>query len=278
MAPDGMGGAGQTEVMLLGTYHMANPGKDLINVDSDSPLDPERQDELEVVVDRLSRWQPDIVAVEYPHAAQSALDELFQSFADGDINFDSQGSLPESFDPGFIENEVAQLGVRLALVRGHDGILAIDHEGNVPGWTTKEAMAEVINSMPAHTQVSYPMPDPTDIAKQQQARLETSSIGEYLAWLNTPEQLRVNHQLMFGACIEHDNQDPAVGVLTSWYERNIRMVHTLLSTTEARRILAIVGSGHVRVMEHLIEEAPQVRPVSASAYLPEVDRPDDDVT
>lgn len=56
--------AGEVQVMLLGTYHFANPGKDVVKQDIDDVLQPKRQTELANVVARMALWKPDRVAVE----------------------------------------------------------------------------------------------------------------------------------------------------------------------------------------------------------------------
>ena len=52
--------------MLLGTYHFANPGRDVIKQDIDDVLQPKRQAELEDLATRLASWKPDRIAVEWP--------------------------------------------------------------------------------------------------------------------------------------------------------------------------------------------------------------------
>jgi hypothetical protein len=52
--------------------------------------------------------------------------------------------------------------------------------------------------------------------------------------------------------------------LARWYERNIVMVHHLYRSLRpgTRRVLVIVGAGHVPPMRNLLDEAPQFCPVS----------------
>ncbi len=263
---------GQVEVMLLGTYHMANPGHDLINVDADSPLDPTRQTQLETCTDRLADWEPDRIAVEYPHDKQIPLNDLYDRFNAGSLKLDGSTPLPDPFADGFIENEIIQLGFRLAIRCGHTHVLAIDHEAHTPAWTDDGAIATMLTRLPAPDDVPYHLPDPTEIQETQQTNLEEHSIGTFIAWCNTTDQLRINHDLMFASCFESDDIDPAVGMLTRWYERNLRMLYTTLteSKEDDHRILVIVGSGHVRVLAHLIEEAPNARLVTPEPYLPDV--------
>ena len=53
--------APKVEVMILGTYHMSNPGRDLHNMRADDVLAPKRQSELEAVASGLAlsgSWKP----------------------------------------------------------------------------------------------------------------------------------------------------------------------------------------------------------------------------
>ena len=52
--PAGCGPA-EVQVMLLGTYHFANPGRDVIKQDIDDVLQPKRQAELEDLLAFASR-------------------------------------------------------------------------------------------------------------------------------------------------------------------------------------------------------------------------------
>lgn len=56
--------AGEVQVMLLGTYHMDNPGQDGVRTQVDDVLAPPRQGELAELAARLAEWRPDQVAVE----------------------------------------------------------------------------------------------------------------------------------------------------------------------------------------------------------------------
>jgi pheromone shutdown protein TraB len=53
-------------------------------------------------------------------------------------------------------------------------------------------------------------------------------------------------------------------LLARWYERNFRMAHNLTRALrpETRRVLVIVGSGHVPPLRTIFDEAPGFCPVS----------------
>lgn len=270
MATDGAGGelspgdVDLPEVMLLGTYHMANPGADLVNVDVDSPLHPRRQRELDDVVPSLGSWEPHLVGVEYPVDRNDRLNELLEAFRSGVASYTDPSALPDGVEASFLENEIVQLGIRLALEVDHDEITAIDHEAHIPAWTSEEAMSGAVRDPPPPDLAGFEVPDPRLFADEQARRLKRSTVGEYLAWLNRPEQLRVNHAMLFGSCFTHDRIDPAVGTLIRWYERNLRMAYEIVSRFDGSdtRLVLIVGSGHVRILWHLLDEAPMCRPIS----------------
>src|SRR6476660_75092 len=56
--------AQRAEVLVLGTYHMANPGHDIFNMQADDVLAPKRQAEMAQVMEVLKRFRPTKIAVE----------------------------------------------------------------------------------------------------------------------------------------------------------------------------------------------------------------------
>jgi len=69
----------QVEVLLLGTYHMEEPGLDQVNPETDDDvLGERRQREIEALVSHLKAAAPDTVAVERPAARAEAVNELYE--------------------------------------------------------------------------------------------------------------------------------------------------------------------------------------------------------
>ena len=46
------------EILVLGTYHMANPGHDIHNMQADDVLSPKRQQEITQLIEVLKRFRP----------------------------------------------------------------------------------------------------------------------------------------------------------------------------------------------------------------------------
>src|ERR1700752_76966 len=97
--------ASPVEVMIVGTFHMDNPGHDLHNMNVDDVLTEKRQKELADVAERLMRFKPNVVMVESQRRDPGAatLPRYRQYLA---------GTLEPS------RNEIVQVGFRLAKAAG----------------------------------------------------------------------------------------------------------------------------------------------------------------
>src|SRR5688572_1476825 len=54
----------RAEVLVLGVFHMANPGRDIVNAQVDDVLAPKRQAEIAELITVLKRFRPTKIAVE----------------------------------------------------------------------------------------------------------------------------------------------------------------------------------------------------------------------
>jgi hypothetical protein len=122
----------QVRVMLLGTYHMDNPGLNEINVAADDVLAPKRQEELQILTTQLASWQPERIAVERPYDSADAVNTLYNEYRTGERSYNREESIdpphPYSDDPTTeCRSEVVQIGFRLADTLDHERIHPIDH-------------------------------------------------------------------------------------------------------------------------------------------------------
>src|SRR6266481_2693808 len=106
---------GIVKVMIVGTYHMSNPGHDIYNLKADDVLAPKRQAEIAAITSALARFRPTKVAAEWD--AETVAERYPKYLA---------GTLPPS------RNEVVQLGFRLAKTAGLERAYGIDVDGDFP--------------------------------------------------------------------------------------------------------------------------------------------------
>jgi hypothetical protein len=98
-------------VMILGTYHFANPNLDLVQTDFDDHTSERRQREIQEVCDLLARFAPTKIALEASN--DEALQRDFEAYVRGERELGV--------------NESEQLGMRLAKRLGHARVFGIDH-------------------------------------------------------------------------------------------------------------------------------------------------------
>ena len=101
----------KTQLMLLGSYHMSNPGADQFNLESDDVLLPKRQAEIEDVVKKLAEFKPTKIAIEAPFGDSATL-ARYQNYLAGTHELR--------------RSEEEQIGFRLAKMLGHQSIYPID--------------------------------------------------------------------------------------------------------------------------------------------------------
>lgn len=255
-------------VLLIGTFHLDNPNRDLANAQVGGVLEPPSQSALERLAEELAAWEPTVVAVEAPHTRREPLNTLYKSYRRGERSYDEMKPMPEPFSDTFARNEVVQIGFRLAEMVELDEIEPIDHETSIPAYTSQSGVTDVFNSLPRPDEVEYDVATPADIEKDIEDLLAKDPLDEAVRAMNQPALLKANHDLMFAASLEHQDEDAAIGHLVAWYERNIRTVRTLYSRCAIDdRVVLVFGNGHINVLRHLLEEAPMFRPISANTVL-----------
>jgi hypothetical protein len=237
--------------MLLGTYHFANPGHDVIKQDIDDVLKPERQAQVEELAKRLASWKPDVVAVEWPWSFNDSTQARYSAYR--------AGTLPPS------RNEVVQIGFRVAAKLGHPAVYGIDDDSNLDLNDSLRAIdarrPEFKRTRDSINALLQAAADSTNIWRKR------TTIIQHLRALSTDDALHGGNSLgMFGSWLAEgeDGNYGGATFLTDWYRRNMNMAHNLTRIVRpgTRRILVIVGNGHVPPLRNLLDEAPQFCPVS----------------
>ncbi len=231
-------------LMILGTYHMANPGKDVVNFKADDVLSPKRQYEVEQLVERLKEFKPMKIAVEVEPEDDAELKERYRNYLNG------------SYQLG--RNEVEQIGFRLARAMGHHKVYPVDWNKSYPvDFTTIdfESFAKA-NNQKSLLEEAYSKSQ-SDVDRMEEIQAEGSLIDLY-RFINQPKKLREGHRIYFTlARIGENGQYPGADWVQYWYGRNLKIFVNLTRITESNddRILLIIGSGHVWVLQRFVEDS-----------------------
>lgn len=110
----------RAEVMILGSYHMHNPGADVFNVKAEDVLTEEKQDEIRQVINDLKSFNPTMVALEIKRGSSrdSLINKEYRDYLKGHFTLDRW--------------EGYQIGFRIAGDLGHGTIFNIDEPGDFP--------------------------------------------------------------------------------------------------------------------------------------------------
>jgi hypothetical protein len=235
--------------MVVGVFHMSNPGRDLHNAKIDDMLAPKRQHEIAQAVSGFERFKPTVVAVEWD--AERATKD-YEKYLGGTL-------APST-------NEVVQLGFRLARAAGLSTVRGVDASGDFP-YDAVEAYAK------AHGQSELLRTASQEI-EQLVRRLDQAvaggTVASALRMLNDPVRLATDNgfyrtTLKVGAGLEQ----PGVDLLTAWYRRNFQICANVIQLAKpGDRIVIFYGSGHAFLLRQCFQETPGFVLVEPNDFLP----------
>ena len=217
------------EILVLGTYHMANPGHDLYNMQADDVRSPKRQQDISQLIDVLKRFRPTKIAIEDAVGSKRSAREYTEYLA-GKYELSS--------------NEIDQIGYRLAKELGHRSIYPVDVDGDFPilrviNYAKANGRSGSFDAIGAKTGTRV---------KEQNAFLRSHTILEMLEYMNS-DSLVARDVAEYFAFVPYGEPWEYAGpdLLASWYQRNIRIYHNIVRLIESPsdRILVIYGAGHL---------------------------------
>jgi hypothetical protein len=244
-------GDSSAQVMILGTYHFANPGLDEVKIEVADILSPPKQAEVERVVESLAAFRPTKIAVEVRASSVARIDSLYGAYRAGRHTL--------------ARNEVQQLGFRLANRFGHPRLYGIDHEGDFPFDAVMQYAQEHDPDFVAWAQVQL-----AAMAEESNRQQRENTLAEILRIYNDPASIAEGHGLyMVTSGVGAGDTYVGANLLTRWYERNIRTFADLRAlAAPGDRILVIFGGGHAAILRELVTSDPDLDLVEANEYLP----------
>ena len=222
-------------VLLLGLFHFDNPGLDAVRYTPLDVMQPQAQAYLEGLADRLARFAPTRVLLEYRASSEAVINERYTRYLGGRFE------LPK--------NEIYQIGFRVArragltLVHGFD----LDAPGNgdalwkaLPEWPATEARLMALIQ--------------AESKRLDQAH-RTLPLRELLALCNSPDEERRNRgfYMLLNDAGAADGRFLGADASAHWWHRNLRMYARVQQhATPGERVLVIAGSGHTAILRGLL--------------------------
>ncbi len=240
----------QASVLILGTYHFANPGLDIAKMEVADVLSVEKQREITAVLHTLATFQPTKIAIEAPYDQAESLNKLYAAY--------------RADRHELTRNEIQQLGFRLAAQLNHEQIYPIDHPGSPIPFEAALAYAEV-------HQPDFLKKFQETIARweaESNRHQQTLAVGEILRKVNSLEAIAEDHQIYLDfTAVGAGGTYIGAEVLAGWYDRNIRIFANLQQiAVPDDRILLIYGAGHLAILQELARNSSQFELVNTLDY------------
>ncbi len=233
----------RAEILVLGTYHMANPGRDIVNMQADDVLAPKRQQEVAELVEVLKKFRPTKIAIE-ADVGSARVTQQYADYLAGKYTLTA--------------NETNQIGYRLAKELGHKTIYPVDEEGDFP-WGRVQNYAKA-NGMAEKFAATGDMLG--KLVKEQDAFLKSHTVLEMFEYLNSDEMSAKGVAFYYSLVPYGDPADYAgPDLLAAWYGRNIRIYHNIVKLIDSpnERILVIYGAGHLGWLQQDVANDATVR-------------------
>jgi hypothetical protein len=240
-------------VMILGTFHMDNPGRDLHNMKVDDVLTEKRQKELADVSDHLLKFKPTAVMLEAQRRDPGAATlPRYREYLAG------------SMEPS--RNEVVQVGYRLAKAAGLKETYGIDVDGDFP-YEPVQKFAD------AHGKSAILKNEGDKIdgwLKEASDVLAKSTIGATLRYFNEPARIALDNSFYQSMLqIGNGDEQPGAALVAAWNKRNLEICARMIQLTHAGdRVVVLYGGGHAFLLRQCVAQTPGFELIEANAYLP----------
>jgi len=237
------------QVLVLGTYHMANRGHDIFNMQVDDVLAPRRQAEIAQLIEVLKKFNPTKIAVERDLLSpnNSTTSEQARQYADY-----LAGKHELSRD------EVEQIGFRLAKELGLKTVYPVNADYDFP-YQRLVNYAKATGRSKELEEISSGFAAKT---KAQGEYLASHTILETLLWLNADEKAEFEIGLYYRVAHFGELGDWAGADLVSdWFRRNMRIFTNVMQLIDSpnERVLVIYGYGHLGWLRNNVSSDPTLR-------------------
>ena len=239
------------QVLVVGSYHMSNPGLDAVNVTAEDVLSSRRQREIDELASRISEFRPTKVAVEIPFGRDSTSNAYYRRYVAGTYTLD--------------RTEMQQLGFRIAKAAGLPRIFGIDHDldvnlASVMVWALTHGQPELATTAQSLS---------GRLIAEADSMMRHASVGQIIAALNSARADSAHGIYLAALRVGADTSYPGATMAARWYERNLKITSNILRLIDspADRVLVIIGAAHAPILRELLERVPGVRVVPAAAVL-----------
>jgi len=223
-------------MMLMGSFHFANPGLDVVKTEVMDVMADHNQLYLAQLSQNISQFNPTVVMLEFNPDNTETLNKEYQQYLTG------QFELPV--------NEIYQIGFRVAKQAGVKQLMSLDE--TTIGWNA-QPLFEYLATKDQKTDalVKQKIAALTDQSNADQQNL---NLEQLMRKTNDPQMEKENKSfyLLTNAVGANDGFSGA-DAAASWWHRNFRIYAKIQQQALAgHRVFALAGQGHVAILRDLI--------------------------
>ena len=242
---------GIPQVSILGMLHFTSKNntvsQNFIEVKS-----RKRQAEIKILVESLKKFKPTKIAVERPYRTEEELNHHYTDYLNGSYQL--------------TQEETEQIAFRLAKELNHKRLylayspVQYDFDSAVT-FAKQNGQSKLIDSIIGNAK---------ELAADYDKIALNGSIQEAIFYLNTKEAINKNHfgYILLSQVGKGQNKVGAEAV-GDWYKSNIKIFENIrqLADSNSDRILVIYGQGHLKILNQLIDDTPELELISINQYL-----------
>ena len=230
-------------LVVLGTYHMGTPGKNVVNGKVDDITTPERQKQIVALVEKLKKFNPTKIALECDIEDDAKTQEIYDQYLSGNY--------------GLSKNETNQIGFRLAKKLGHKKVYCVDW-GIFPDdpLYNYEKYASQDAELDSFLKGVYG--NLKQEVNAESERLMMMPVTDQLIFLNQPDRIEKNHKIYFDFLrIGRGKEYVGANYVSWWYGRNMKILDNIIRITDSpkERILIVYGAGHLKLLTQFAKES-----------------------
>jgi hypothetical protein len=226
------------KVMLIGVFHFANPGRDMVKSHVLDVLAPQNQAYLDGFAGRLAAFRPTDVLVECSPADQGQYDAKFAQYLAG------QFALPS--------NENYQIGFRVAKAAGLARVTCFDED--TIGWNAEPMFKYIEANDPATRQAMEALYQ--KLGADAEREQSTLTLPQLLHLMNDPSRDTFNKGLYLRTnAVDAGRSFVGADASASWWHRNFRMYANIQqAAAPGHRVIAVAGQGHTAILKDLLAD------------------------
>lgn len=243
------------QVMVVGSFHMGNPGLDVVNAEVESMLTPQRQSELAAVAQALATFQPTVIAVERITDEPEYVDNKFESYSSAMLNE--------------VSDERYQIGYRLAALADVKRIYGVDEQPSEgePDYFPFGKLVEHANETGQGDALQSEIDSVAEQAELFTEMQKNMSVAELLLTQNVGEL--ASPEIYYRTFrFDRGEAQPGAELQAYWFMRNAKIFSKLAQVTKpGDRVVVVFGAGHKFWLDHFAEQTPGFVSVDSVPYL-----------